>query len=114
MVSSTAPKETPVVELRRYQRAPVDVPVEFGARGSTERIAGRAKDISLGGMFVETPTPLPFGASVTIHLTLPGHKSPFALPGVVRWLRGSEGMGVQFGLIGARETHAITELTKVA
>jgi hypothetical protein len=29
----------------------------------------------------------------------------------VRWTR-SDGMGVQFGLIGARETHAITELTR--
>jgi hypothetical protein len=101
-----------VVELRRYQRAAIDVPVEVGAKGSTERIAGRARDISLGGMFVESSTPFAFGADVTIYITLPGQKSAFALPGVVRWLRGSEGMGVQFGLIGARETHAITELTK--
>jgi PilZ domain len=112
MVSSTGRKESPVVELRRYQRAVIDVPVEFGARGSAERIAGRARDISLGGMFVESPTPFPFGADVMIHVTLPGQKTAFALPGVVRWLRGAEGMGVQFGLIGARETHAITELTK--
>ena len=103
-----------MVELRRYQRAAIDVPVEFGARGSTERIAGRARDISLGGMFIESLTPLPFGAGLVIHVTLPGQKSAFALPGVVRWLRGSDGMGVQFGLIGARETHAITELTKAA
>ena len=33
------------------------------------------------------------------------------IPGVVRWTR-PDGMGVQFGLLGARETHAITELTK--
>lgn len=100
-----------MVELRRYQRAPIDVKVEFAAKGSTERAAGRAKDISLGGMFVETPAPLPFGAELVVHVTLPGQKSAFALPAVVRW-RGNEGMGVQFGLIGARETHAITELTK--
>ena len=36
-------------------------PVEFVAKGSAERIAGRARDISLGGMFIETATPLPFG-----------------------------------------------------
>ena len=41
----------------------------------------------------------------------PAQKAPFALPGVVRWNR-DDGMGVQFGLIGARETHAITELTR--
>jgi hypothetical protein len=42
---------------------------------------------------------------------LPSQRAPFALPGVVRWNRDG-GMGVQFGLIGARETHAITELTR--
>lgn len=102
-----------MVELRRYQRAPIDVPVEFVAKGSAERVAGRAKDISVGGMYVETPAPLPFGADSVVHLTLPGQKSPFALPAIVRWLNG-QGMGVQFGLVGARETHAITELTKEA
>ena len=70
-----------MVELRRYQRAPIDVAVEFVAKGSAERVAGRAKDISLGGMFVETPAPLPFGAELVVHVTLPGQKSPFALPG---------------------------------
>jgi hypothetical protein len=103
-----------VVELRRHQRAPVDVPVEFVAKGSTERTAGHLKDVSVGGMFIVTPTPLPFGADLVVHVTLPGQKSPFALPGVVRWSKNGEGMGVQFGLIGARETHAITELTKEA
>jgi type IV pilus assembly protein PilZ len=101
-----------VVELRRYQRAPVDVPLEFAAKGSQERFAGHAKDISVGGMFVQTTQPLPFGVELVVHVTLPGQKVPFALPAVVRWVRAGEGMGVQFGLIGARETHAITELTR--
>jgi len=49
---------------------------------------------------------------VVVYATLPGEKAPFAMPGVVRWCR-PDGMGVQFGNLGARETHAITELTKV-
>jgi type IV pilus assembly protein PilZ len=102
-----------VLELRRHSRTALDVPVEFIAKGATERFAGRAKDISLGGMFIETTRPLPFSAEVTIHVTLPSQKAPFALPGVVRWNRDG-GMGVQFGLIGARETHAITEITRPA
>lgn len=101
-----------MVELRRYQRAPVDVALEFSAKGSKERLAGRAKDISLGGMFVQTAQPLPFGVELLVHVTLPGQKVAFALPAVVRWVRVGEGMGLQFGLIGARETHAITELTR--
>jgi hypothetical protein len=104
-----------VIELRRYQRAPLDVPVEFalkGSEGAASRRAGRSRDISLGGMFIVTEAPAAFGVDLVIHITLPGQRGAFALPAVVRWSRTGEGMGVQFGLMGARETHAITELTK--
>jgi type IV pilus assembly protein PilZ len=100
------------LELRRYNRAPLDCALEFVPKGGKEPVGGRAKDISLGGMFVETEAPLAFGVELVVHVTLPGQKSAFALPAVVRWSRVGEGMGVQFGLLGARETHAITELTK--
>lgn len=98
-------------DLRRYQRAPIDAPVEFVAKGGAQRVAGHATDISLGGMFIRTEAPLAFGAELVVHVTLPRQRAPFALPAVVRWV-GPAGMGVQFGLIGARETHAITELTR--
>jgi type IV pilus assembly protein PilZ len=109
-----------VQELRRHNRAPLDTPVEFVKKGSSERISGRAKDISLGGMFIETATPLPFSSELVVHITLPSpagsagaaSKAALSLPGVVRWTRDG-GMGVQFGLVGARETHTITELTRV-
>jgi type IV pilus assembly protein PilZ len=101
-----------VVELRRYQRAPIDVPVEFEAKGAHERFAGRAKDLSIGGMYVEAQAPLSFGVELVVFVRLPGQKAIFALPAVVRWVRPGAGMGLQFGLLGARETHAITELTK--
>ena len=103
-----------MVELRRYQRAPVDIAVEFAAKGSPKRSSGRAKDLSIGGMFVQTATPLPFGSEIVVHVVLPGQKAPMALPAVVRWSRATDGMGLQFGLLGARETHAITELTSKA
>lgn len=102
-----------MVELRRYQRTPVDVAVEFVAKGSGERSPGRAKDISVGGMYVETPTPAAFGAEIVVHVLLPGQKASLALPAVVRWTRAG-GMGLQFGLLGARETHAITALSTKA
>jgi type IV pilus assembly protein PilZ len=61
-------------------------------------------------MFIETATPQPFGAEVIIHVHVPGEPSAFALPAVVRWIRNG-GMGVQFGNLGARETHTITKLS---
>lgn len=103
-----------MAELRRHPRAAFAGPVEFVAKGSSERIAGRCRDVSLGGLYVQTPTPLPFGAELVVYVRLPAQKAPLAMPAVVRWTRPGEGMGLQFGLIGARETHAITELLRSA
>lgn len=74
-------------------------------------IIGSARDISLGGMFVESQEVPAFGAELTIVVRLPGTSADARLPGVVRWTEAS-GFGVQFGLLGARETHDIANLLK--
>lgn len=104
-----------MIEKRRYARAPIDLPVFFALKGASTSASGIGRDISIGGMFIQTEQPAPFGADVIVRVRL---RTPskddqdFDLPGVVRWVR-SGGMGVQFGLLGALETHAITELGKV-
>ncbi len=88
-------------------RVPLDVPVSFldeaGNRG-----CGRATDLSVGGIRIETDAATPFGCVVIVKLRLPGCPRELTLPAVVRWTHGGA-MGLQFGLIGARETHLITE-----
>jgi hypothetical protein len=100
-----------VVEQRRYNRTPIEAPVVVALKGGREATRGVAKDISVGGMFVEAESPPAFGADVVIRVTLPGVREEMTLPGVVRWTR-TGGMGIQFGLLGARETHAITEIVR--
>lgn len=104
-----------MIEKRRYNRASIDLPVSFTVKGGDDHAEhGIGKDISIGGIFIQTHEPAAFGAEVVVHVTLPaasGHDEAFALPGVVRWVRDG-GMGVQLGLLGAQETHAITELEK--
>ena len=73
--------------------------------------AGTSRDISLGGMFIETTERPTFGTALEIMATLPGTLGAVRLPGIVRWT-GPDGIGVQFGLLGARETHAITKVIK--
>jgi hypothetical protein len=101
------------VEFRRFTRAPLEHPLEFVQKNVEGRSKGLAKDISVGGMFVQTEAPVTFGAEVVVYMTLPGAPKEIRLPGVVRW-KSPDGMGVQFGLLGARETHAITEIVKKA
>ncbi len=101
-----------MLEKRRHARATIDLPVAFALKGVVDQSGGIGKDISLGGMFIETETPATFGGEVVVRIRLrtPSGEQEFSLPGVVRWVR-SGGMGVQFGLLGAVETHAITEMT---
>src|SRR5262249_53431043 len=100
-----------IVELRRFTRAPLEKALEFQTKNSERRCAGVAKDICVGGMFVQTDEPAAFGAEVVVHVTLTPDNKALRLPGIVRWTRPN-GMGIQFGLIGVRETHAITEVVK--
>jgi type IV pilus assembly protein PilZ len=97
-------------EKRHLVRA-IELPVEFSAQGSGQRVPGIARDISIGGMFIETKSPAAFGSAVRIGFPIPGRGDPLLLEATVRWT-GASGMGVQFGLLGARETHAITEVAR--
>ena len=101
-----------MVEQRRFlPRATLNQPLVFKTKGSDQTFAGVGKDISLGGMFIETESPGAFNAEIVIVTDLPGEHGSVTLPAVVRWTKPG-GMGVQFGLLGARETHVITEITR--
>ncbi len=75
-------------------------------------VTARSCDVSQGGMFLESDAQLAFGTEVTLVCSLP--RLPDArLPSVVRWTKPG-GFGVQFGLLGARETHALGLLVRSA
>lgn len=95
-------------ENRKYLRQRVALPVAYQTADGV-RVEATCSDVSLGGMFVETASPLSFGTPVKILVRLPGTKTETVLNAVVRWTTPN-GMGVQFGSMGARETHALTEL----
>ena len=97
-------------DKRSHPRVPLTVEVTCEVNGGAS-ILGRAKDISVGGMYIESETEVSFGTQVSIVLRLPNTKADARLPAVIRWIKPG-GFGVQFGLLGARETHAISELLK--
>lgn len=97
-------------DKRSHPRVIVDTQVSCQV-SDTAAFTGLAKDISIGGVFVESTRVLPFGTEITIALRLPGSKAELRLPGIVRWAK-PHGFGIQFGSLGARETHAISELFK--
>ena len=93
-------------EKREYPRTQVNLHVTC-AFDAGEPCQGVARDISVGGMFIEASAAPPFATKLFIECRLPGLKDEARLPAVVRWVK-ADGFGVQFGLLGARETHAIT------
>lgn len=76
-------------------------------------LTAESMDISLGGtsIGVAGAAGLPeLGASVHLAIELPT-LGPVKLPAFVRWVRG-DAVGLQFGLIGARETHVIGRIVR--
>lgn len=101
----------PVQEKRKHPRKVLDIPVGLAAIPDGERIAAICHDVSLGGMFLLTDAKLPFGTLVHVFVSLPRTEGEAALEGTVRWVK-NDGLGVQFGLLGARETYGLMELLR--
>jgi type IV pilus assembly protein PilZ len=97
-------------EKRSHPRVPIGLAVSCEVKDGPV-IPGRGKDISIGGMFIEATEVPEFGTAITIVARLPGSSTDARLPAVVRW-SSAGGFGIQFGLLGARDTHAITRLMK--
>jgi type IV pilus assembly protein PilZ len=97
-----------VSEHRQHPRKNLTSPVAFQT-GAGPRIEATCQDVSLGGMYIETSEPLAYGTKLRVFLWLPGLRHEAQIEGIVRWWKPT-GMGVQFGVMGARETHALTTL----
>ena len=67
--------------------------------------------ISFGGIFIEAGEVPAFGTKVMLRVRFPGQAVDMTLPGIVRWIKAT-GFGVQFGLLGVRETHALTQFLR--
>ena len=73
-----------------------------------ERHVATTRNISLGGVFVETTTPLPLQTRLQIRFRIPTQSEPIE----VRWVEpaGEEqlpGMGIRFQGLRAREVWAL-------
>jgi hypothetical protein len=99
-----------VQDKRQHRRVVLDVNVLCQLE-ATEPFPAVAKDISLGGMSLASEVRPEVGAAVTLEAQLPGQTKAIQFPAFVRWVT-SDGFGVQFGLLGAKATHAITRLIR--
>jgi hypothetical protein len=110
IIEATASGERTRVRNRRaLNRLPVSLPVTLiWDEQSHEAIV---TDLGMGGGFVECEVQAPFATALV--MVVQHRLGELSLPATVRW-NGERGMGMQFGLLGARETHAIAELLQRA
>jgi len=96
---------------RVHDRHDIELPVTIVHEGRSH--TALSQNLSLGGLLINGPLDVPFGAAVTLELTLPGMKAASSIAGTVRWAN-AEGVGVQFGQLRAKEVWAINQLFKAA
>ena len=91
-------------EKRAYSRSVVRIAVTCTTEGGAI-VSGVTQDISVGGVYIEASEIPAFGTRVTLELQALELKG-LKIPGIVRWTKLA-GFGVQFQLLGARETHGL-------
>jgi uncharacterized protein (TIGR02266 family) len=91
---------------RQHDRLPISIQVSYRTAGAF--LVSYSVNLSKGGIFIETQTPLPVGEHISLKFDVPG-VGALEVEGTVAWLRDSsegsglpEGMGVQFENLDAR------------
>lgn len=97
-------------EKRRHPRKEVSLAAELLLEGESVRVEGRCQDLSIGGSYVVTAARAPFGTKISLWIQMAG--AVIEVAGIVRW-NGVDGVGVQFGSMGAKATHEITQAIRV-
>lgn len=98
------------MEKRPATRYDFRCEAEFCKRGSNAPLRGFLSDISLSGCYLETITPEPLGTAVEVSFQHAGAR--VRLPGVVRVVHPSMGMGIEFAAPSEDVTKVLQNLLK--
>lgn len=105
-------------ERREFLRVTLNVLVEYA--NLEELRTDLAANISSGGLFIRTDTPLAIGTDITVHLVLPDESSPLALEATVMHTTledphaSMDGMGVRFKTLAPGHEARINALVSAA
>jgi PilZ domain len=88
---------------RRYPRISTPKGVWVSWQHDASQNVSRVRDLNIGGLFIETETPPPVGASITLLFSVP--EGEIRSSALVRNVTPGEGMGVQF--VAMSQEHAV-------
>jgi PilZ domain len=95
---------------RPYPRYAFRCEAQFCPHGTDAGMAGMLSDISLSGCYIETLSPLPIGTQLDVRFVSNGIS--LALPGIVRVIHPSMGMGIQFINLPAEPAQRLEQLVR--
>jgi len=102
---------------RRHLRASVELAVEYRTAGGF--LVSYSTDLSYGGVFLETPSPLEQGTQLTLRMHVPGLGAPLETVATVAWIRAKAtpeglppGMGLEFAALEGEFGEAIDRLVE--
>lgn len=103
VLAQTAPRESKGAQARTHQRISLTFHIQYSTPEGY-RYEGHAGGIGIGGLFIESQTPLPVGTKVSMDFVLPDTPDQrVKAQGIVAWVcpkadqyTFSPGMGVRF------------------
>lgn len=107
----TFPESFPVpMSVRSEIRVPAQVPVEVEIGG--ERYLAKTRNLSLGGMFLETELVFPFGARIVVRFRPAPNEMEITAAAEVRWIERdidnlTTGCGIRLAGLRPAEVYAL-------
>lgn len=100
-------------ERRKHPRIPVRICIQY--RVADQFFTDYIQNLSLGGIFVETPDPLPVRTALKVQFSLPSLEKPIVADGVVVHRveigkgrsKAASGMGIRFSQLDGRNKRAL-------
>lgn len=106
-------------DKRKFRRISTNWIARIRTRAATEstrvRLEEKIKNVSMGGVFIETRMPFPQGSVVEFEFQLPGRKDVYMAEGLVKWSNDGRyvgqplGMGIEFLSISSKLVEAISD-----
>lgn len=108
-------------ERRQDERLPMRARMDYRDSTGGNFLYEYTSNISRGGIFIETTSPLPVGTDVEMRFQPPGMDEVLEIAGTVVWVNpfreGSDenpnpGMGIQFGTLSDEAKNMVANLVK--
>jgi len=107
-------------ESRIHNRRPLRLQLNYRDATGGNFLYEYSSNISKGGIFIETDTPMPSGASLVVRFQPPGAGEPIEIEGTVVWVNPFEegddnpnpGMGIQWSNLDEEMRATIASIVK--